>query len=347
MGFVETGLVFDKVDLAGTPKNLLLALADRADSDGVCWPSIAELAHRTSQSERNVKRVLALLKERGLIISQQRRYRAANGATRQASNVYKIDLAGIIAGKYDTRPPWQTHSSSPGGQFVTQEIPGCQNGSVQGDTGVPRRTCHKELSPLPVPDPLPPSDESDTDSAQGQEPGPGGAVAPAEDSQPAASGEASPAVRGAVRTTATEDEWDRVFACLPSRMAEELPPAKIPQIASYLAERIDAGWQPGRIRAILDGRALPEQVGNMTGLVIARLRDDVPVDGAPPSREELRERRLAKRDAELSQYNTKNQPVKSPLELTEQEREEAARQRREMLAKVGIKLGRNKPGGGK
>ncbi|MBI9001616.1 hypothetical protein M0E87_00155 [Corynebacterium sp. CCM 9185] len=106
-----------------------------------------------------------------------------------------------------------------------------------------------------------------------------------------------------MRTAATEDEWDRVFACLPSRMSEELPPAKIPQIASYLAERINAGWQPGRIRAILDRRALPDKVGNMTGLVIARLRDDVPVDGAPPSRDELRKRRLAKRDAELSQFN--------------------------------------------
>ncbi|APT84223.1 hypothetical protein CAQU_03095 [Corynebacterium aquilae DSM 44791] len=150
-----------------------------------------------------------------------------------------------------------------------------------------------------------------------------------------------------MRTTATEDEWDRVFACLPSRMAEQLPIVKIPQIASYLAERIDAGWQPGRIRAILDGRALPDEVGNMTGLVIARLRDDVPVDGAPPSRDELRKRRLAKRDAELSKFNQHNEPVKAPGELSEQEREEAARRRREMLAEVGIKLGGNKAGGGK
>lgn len=173
----------------------------------------------------------------GLLTLQQRRYRTVNGDTRQASNVYHLNLAGMLAGSFDSRPKREKTSSSPG----------CQTVQSQGDNGVSRRTCHKELTiPVPVPEASSSNGEPLETSAQEQEPGPGGAVAPAEDSPSTASGKASPAIRGALRTAATEDEWDRVFACLPSRMAEELPPAKIPQIASYLAERINAGWPPGQ-----------------------------------------------------------------------------------------------------
>ena len=339
MGFVEMGIVLNHVELQPAQKMILMALADRADAEGVCWPSIGEIAHRTCQSERTVLRHIAALKDLGLLTSQQRRYRTAKGDTRQASNVYHLNLAGMLAGNFDSRPKREKTSSGPGCQSVIQENvpaenlqvnPGCQSVQSQGDNSVSRRTCHKELTiPVPVP----------AEANQDQATGPGGAAAPADSGSPSDSGTASPAAPRSARSAASDDDWDKVFTCLPSRMAEYLPAAKIPQIAGYLSERIDAGWQPGRIRAILDGRALPEQVENMTGLVIARLRDDVPVEAAPPNTDELRRRRLAKRDAELSQFNNQSQSVKAPAELTEQEREERARRRRELLAQVGISLG--------
>lgn len=43
---------------------VLLALADFADDDGYCWPSIARLAGKSRLSERQVKRVLRTLAER-------------------------------------------------------------------------------------------------------------------------------------------------------------------------------------------------------------------------------------------------------------------------------------------
>ncbi|WP_233195606.1 hypothetical protein [Corynebacterium sp. 13CS0277] len=150
---------------------------------------------------------------------------------------------------------------------------------------------------------------------------------------------------------ASEDDWDLVFTCLPSVMAEQLPPGKIAQIASYLTERLDAGWERGRIREILNGRTLPDQVGNMTGLVIARLRDDVPVAAAPPSRDELRRRRQEKRDAQLAQQQSQLVQVKAAgtaklaAEMTPEEREAAQRRRRELFAQKGITLGANRPGG--
>uniref|UniRef100_UPI00178C7DD7 helix-turn-helix domain-containing protein n=2 Tax=unclassified Corynebacterium TaxID=2624378 RepID=UPI00178C7DD7 len=171
MGFVEMGIVLNHVELQPAQKMILMALADRADASGVCWPSITEIAHRTCQSERTVMRHIAALKSGGMVSSQQRRYRTANGVTRQASNVYHLDLAGMMAGLYDSRPKQKNSRSAPGCQSDTLEsgvdvkpqvspgcqsdsleIPGCQSVHFQGDNGVTRRTCHKELTiPVPVP----------------------------------------------------------------------------------------------------------------------------------------------------------------------------------------------------
>lgn len=52
---------------SGTKKLLLLALADRADDDGFCWPGVASLAQRTGVSERQVQRMLRKLEADGEI----------------------------------------------------------------------------------------------------------------------------------------------------------------------------------------------------------------------------------------------------------------------------------------
>ncbi|MCX7541352.1 helix-turn-helix domain-containing protein [Corynebacterium sp. P5848] len=139
MGFVEMGIVLNNVELQPAQKMILMALADRADAAGVCWPSIGEIAHRTCQSERTVLRHIATLKDMGLLTLQQSPYRTANGDTRQASNVYHLNLAGMLAGSFDSRPKREKTSSSPGCQTVTLESeldeklevnPGCQSDSL-------------------------------------------------------------------------------------------------------------------------------------------------------------------------------------------------------------------------
>lgn len=121
MGFVEMGIVLNHVELQPAQKMILMALADRADAEGVCWPSIGEIAHRTCQSERTVLRHIAALKDLGLLTSQQRRYRTAKGDTRQDSNVYHLNLTGMLAGNFDSHPKREKTSSGPGCQSVTQE----------------------------------------------------------------------------------------------------------------------------------------------------------------------------------------------------------------------------------
>lgn len=53
-------------------KFLLVSLADQANDEGVCWPSIASLTRRTGLQERTVYKHLAELESLGHITRQQR-----------------------------------------------------------------------------------------------------------------------------------------------------------------------------------------------------------------------------------------------------------------------------------
>jgi DNA-binding transcriptional MocR family regulator len=55
-----------------TAKLVLLALADHADSNGLCWPSISRIEQRTGLSRSSVIRALADLEERRLIARTRR-----------------------------------------------------------------------------------------------------------------------------------------------------------------------------------------------------------------------------------------------------------------------------------
>ncbi|MFV3289142.1 helix-turn-helix domain-containing protein [Pseudomonas sp. NY11955] len=53
-------------------KAVLISLADNANDDGVCWPSVATIGSRTCLSERAVRNALRWLEEAGLMKSHQR-----------------------------------------------------------------------------------------------------------------------------------------------------------------------------------------------------------------------------------------------------------------------------------
>jgi len=53
-------------------KAVLVALADHADADGTCWPSIRRLTQFTSLGERTVQRALKRLADEGRIVVRQR-----------------------------------------------------------------------------------------------------------------------------------------------------------------------------------------------------------------------------------------------------------------------------------
>lgn len=69
----------------------LLALADRADEDGVCWPSRATLARKCRTSESTIRKHLKTLEAEGVLHIQSRRIEDRHND----SNMYRIDLAKL------------------------------------------------------------------------------------------------------------------------------------------------------------------------------------------------------------------------------------------------------------
>jgi len=66
-----------ETDLPQAEKMVMLALADYASDEGVCWPLQEQLSIRCSMSDRNVRRVIESLVEAGLL-SKKRQYRSTS-----------------------------------------------------------------------------------------------------------------------------------------------------------------------------------------------------------------------------------------------------------------------------
>lgn len=61
--------IWEHAEQAGTALLMLLALADNANEDGICWPGISYLARKTRMSERQAQRLIKkLAAEKAIII---------------------------------------------------------------------------------------------------------------------------------------------------------------------------------------------------------------------------------------------------------------------------------------
>ena len=75
--------------LAPGPKLILMALADAADDDGVCWPSVAKVASKCCVSTRTVQRVIQEFNVSELLTVKSR----FTATGRQTSNGYRLRLS--------------------------------------------------------------------------------------------------------------------------------------------------------------------------------------------------------------------------------------------------------------
>ncbi len=83
--------------MSPSQKAVLVSLADQANDDGVCWPSVGTLAMRTCLSERAVQTAIRWLQNVGLISIDERRGR---------STVYRVTPAAYS-------PPQEVHPRKP------------------------------------------------------------------------------------------------------------------------------------------------------------------------------------------------------------------------------------------
>lgn len=83
MSIKVTNWVWARSESRNGARLVMLALADRADDNGFCWPSIDDLAERTNLSRRAVQKGIAALVEGGEL-------KVENGGGRHRSNRYRI-----------------------------------------------------------------------------------------------------------------------------------------------------------------------------------------------------------------------------------------------------------------
>lgn len=76
-----------KRDIPTGPKFVLVALANRANQDGECWPSQKDLAKQTSMTDRSIRRHIEWLVSRGIITKSRRRRRDGSFT----SDLFKIN----------------------------------------------------------------------------------------------------------------------------------------------------------------------------------------------------------------------------------------------------------------
>lgn len=80
----------------------------------------------------------------------------------------------------------------------------------------------------------------------------------------------------------SDPDWDVLVECLPPRM-RRIEPSGIAKVAAALRKRVEAGWTPDALRAVLAGNSLPpdSEIQNLTGIVSYRI-GQIPV--RPPKR---------------------------------------------------------------
>ena len=80
--------VFDKSKTEGNARLILLALADCANEEGTCWPSISTISNMANVYEQTTRKYIGAMERIGLLSVEDRFDK--NG--RRTSNIYKINL---------------------------------------------------------------------------------------------------------------------------------------------------------------------------------------------------------------------------------------------------------------
>ncbi|MDK3016531.1 helix-turn-helix domain-containing protein [Pseudodonghicola flavimaris] len=90
--------IFESQTLGPTERLIMLALADHADDEGRCYPSIARLRQRTGLSERAVQTNLRKLVEQGYV-------RIVPGGGKGNSNLYFVSANPAVGAPFDGGNP--------------------------------------------------------------------------------------------------------------------------------------------------------------------------------------------------------------------------------------------------
>ena len=321
------------MDLDQSQTLVLLALADAANDDGVCWPSQAELGRKARLKDRAVRNQIRSLEAMGLVSVSSR-----STSQGRKTNVYRLNVgcdfslqskqparnAGWVEGS-DSQPV--DNPTFRCNQSNRHEMPvGDPTGTVMPvatGTVMPVATLYQTTNiQTPNLTPPPPVVEGSVGLGTGfadQVAVEGESVSPVATSAPPEGRRGPQKPGGTPKRLASAPEGDRgaesaseadlaIFvACVPESM-RVMDARGLGLVVGLLRERLDAGWAPGEIKRLLDS-PLPDRVARMSGLVASRLRRLVAVGESPRAqaaaamreRERLARERAAVVDAREAQ----------------------------------------------
>ena len=84
MSIIWSGMVWHNSQQTGSGLLVLLAIADHANDDGICWPSVARLARKARVSERQCQRLISQLVDAGELAVER------GGHGPKSTTVYRI-----------------------------------------------------------------------------------------------------------------------------------------------------------------------------------------------------------------------------------------------------------------
>ena len=316
------------MDLDQSQTLVLLALADAANDDGVCWPSQAEIGRKARLKDRAVRNQIRSLEAMGLVSVSSR-----STSQGRKTNVYRLNVgcdfslqskqparnAGWVEGS-DSQPV--DNSTFRCNQSNRHEMPvGDPTGTVMPvatGTVMPVATLYQTPNiQTPNLTPPPPVVEgsvglgtgfADRVAAEGESASPVATSVPPEGRRGPQKPRRSPkseADRGA--ESASEADLAILAACVPASM-RVMDARGLGLVVDLLRERLDAGWTSGEIKRLLDS-PLPDRVARMSGFVASRLRRLVAVGESPRAqaaaaareRERLEAERAAAEDERVAQ----------------------------------------------
>ena len=325
----------------GSEALVLLALADQANDEGLCWPAQEKLAPKARQSVSTLRRSLRSLEKMGLLTTITR------SSTRgRRSNLYllhigaKPDLSmrsakAVNLGEDAAQACQMLEEAeeASGAVFVANKATGqidrlpqpVTDDRLQPVTG--DRLLYKE-PPLGTTKPnltLPTAPAPS--QAAGAKVGSGGKTStqgtgrarnvPVEGpGVPVGEVKPRPGSRvqaGSFKGSKTaevglsEQERALVGACLPAWMSA-LDKRGAHKVAQALKARVDAGWQPSQIRGLLDGNP-PSQVIHMASLVLNRLERNVDIDCAPARLSVEAKKRASERRKQIISQREREVPL--------------------------------------
>lgn len=230
--------VWEIKGLTPSQKLLLLALADHAGDDYVCWPSMPRLAKRSDMSVRNVRRIIHQLNDLGFIEIINLGLGRGNKTTYRVhpSPMEKCDTQGTKGDKLSPNPKPINGDT----QGLKEDTDGTK-GDTQGLKGDKRSHTHGE----PLEPPIEPSGNRE------------GSLAPVREANPKAKPEQQPTTRpqpsgmpkiNMERYRAAQEAWKQA----------QSPPAPSQSKSSVI--KIDSPYLPKGLQ--LPGRHIPAGTGD-------------------------------------------------------------------------------------